>query len=74
MKAIKKYLLIAIGLLLLFILSTINQKNSKEGPCCPISVIQSDNHPDGARRWLQNGFYLSVFIIQHGVRLMRACA
>jgi len=46
MKTLKKYLLIAIGLLLLFILSTINQKNRKEGLCCPFLIKQSIAIPE----------------------------
>ena len=46
MKAlVKKYLLIAIGLLMLFLLSSINR--GKSGPCCPFSMKPVDNL-DGA--------------------------
>jgi len=46
METLKKYLLIAIGLLILFILSTINQKNNDgkgNSPCCPFLMKQSNN-------------------------------
>jgi hypothetical protein len=46
MKAIKKYLLIALGLLVLYIFSSINQ-GKREGPCCPFSIKQSNNNPGG---------------------------
>jgi len=42
MKVIRKYLLIALGLLLLYILSTINQ-GKREGPCCLFSIKPSNN-------------------------------
>jgi len=42
MKAlVKKYLLIVIGLLMLFLLSSINR--NKTGPCCPFSMKPVNN-------------------------------
>jgi hypothetical protein len=42
MKAsVKKYLLIAIGLLLLALLSSLNR--GKSGPCCPFSIKPVNN-------------------------------
>jgi len=38
MGKLKKYLLIAVALAALFILSAINQDGRKSGPCCPFSI------------------------------------
>ena len=42
-KAIKKYLLIALRLFTLYVLSTINQ-GKKDGACCPFSFKQNNNN------------------------------
>jgi hypothetical protein len=50
MKTLKKYSLIAIGLIMLFILSTISQKDNGgkiNSPCCPFSIKQSNNNLNG---------------------------
>jgi len=46
-KAIKKYLLIALGLLLLHIFSSMTQGKGK-GHCCPFSIQPSNNSQNGA--------------------------
>ena len=48
MKAIKKYLLIVLGLLLLYILSSRNQ-GKREGACCPFLIKQS-TYLDGVNK------------------------
>jgi len=46
MKAIKKYLLIALGLLLLYVFSSMTQGKEK-GPCCPFLIKPSNNSQNG---------------------------
>jgi hypothetical protein len=43
MKTLKKYLLIAMALAALIILSNINRGSDKTGFCCPFSMKQNTN-------------------------------
>jgi len=48
MKTLKKYILIAMALAALFILSNINRGRDKAGSCCPFSIKPSNNSFNGA--------------------------
>jgi hypothetical protein len=49
MKNLSKYLLVAAALVAYFILTTINQRSGKSGPCCPFSIKQT-NLSDGVSK------------------------
>jgi hypothetical protein len=49
MKTLKKYLLIAMALAALLILSNINRGSDKTGSCCPF-LIKQNSKLDGANK------------------------